>query len=258
MVDNSFWKKANRAWKIVPQAPKVVNPPPPKKDEGEIDFFSAEPQFDPSMLKPIAPDNNADATVPEPKVIVKEAGEPIVNNPQPQVVNIQPVKIAPIKPKYVVDMKKFDAFMAENTFKSYVKCCELLLSSGLPEDIIEKLITLADKMQILDSSLEKFPAEEEGSQRFNEFYIPECLDTIIKYIEFVNTGVDESIIYNTRKDMMEAINTLIGAINSRTKEIFDFATMQLRAQAQALESLMGQDGFVNPAFKLPNTDDSAK
>ena len=42
------------------------------------------------------------------------------------------------------------------------------------------------------------------------------------------------------------------------KEIFDFATMQLRAQAQALESLMGQDGFVNPAFKLPNTDDSAK
>ena len=53
--------------------------------------------------------------------------------------------------------------------------------------------------------------------------------------------------------MIESISLLINAINDRTKEIFEFAQIQLRAKAQALESLMGQDGFVNPSFKLPET-----
>lgn len=39
-------------------------------------------------------------------------------------------------------------------------------------------------------------------------------------------------------------------VNDKIEEIRRFAAIELQAKAKALESMLSQDGYVNPEFKL--------
>ena len=49
---------------------------------------------------------------------------------------------------------------------------------------------------------------------------------------------------------MQALEKLLLAVNEKKDEVYKFASIEVKAKAKALESLMSQDGFVDSAYKI--------
>ena len=52
------------------------------------------------------------------------------------------------------------------------------------------------------------------------------------------------------REVLDAIEQLLTGVNDKIEEIRRFAAIELQAKAKALESMLSQDGYVNPEFKL--------
>ena len=53
---------------------------------------------------------------------------------------------------------------------------------------------------------------------------------------------------------MEALDKLIIGVNEKVDEIYKFASIEIKAKAKALDSVMGQNGYVSPEFKFNKTE----
>lgn len=80
--------------------------------------------------------------------------------------------------------------------------------------------------------------------------IPDALQMAASYLEYVDAEIDEAIIKETQKEAAAAMGRLIGAVNEEIEEIYRYAKIEIHAQARALESMMNQDGYVDPDFKI--------
>ena len=80
--------------------------------------------------------------------------------------------------------------------------------------------------------------------------MPDTLSVTVAYIEYENAEVDVKILDSTQKEVIDAVKTLLIGINDKIDEIFKFASIELKAQAKALNLLMGSEGFIDPLQKL--------
>lgn len=188
--------------------------------------------------------------IPDPIIITKEVEVPV-----PQTIELEKEVYVP---KYYLDKSRIDELVKIASIPSYIDCVRLLISCNLPEDIDNRYIKLKERLVVLNNSLDRFPDEREASERFIEYYIPELIDISTVYIDYLNTGIDESTIQNAGYDIIKSTDALISAINDRLEEMYLYTAMEMKARAIAVENILGQDGFVNPAFRLVITDDSAK
>ena len=107
------------------------------------------------------------------------------------------------------------------------------------------------RMPTLQQSLDKFEeVYQPDMYQFYEYYIPEALQLTATYIEYLDVGIGERILQETERDVLDAANKLLIAVNDKIDEIYKFASMEVKAKAKALESLMSQDGYVDPSFKI--------
>ena len=70
------------------------------------------------------------------------------------------------------------------------------------------------------------------------------------YLEYVDAEIDGDIIKETEKETAAALETLINGVNEKIEEIYRYAKIEIHAQARALESMMSQEGYVDPNFKI--------
>ena len=70
------------------------------------------------------------------------------------------------------------------------------------------------------------------------------------YIEYLDVGIGEAILQENEREVLDATNKLIIAVNDKVDEIYKYASIQLKAKAKALESIMSQNGHLDPSQKI--------
>ena len=233
MIDRKFWEDVRKAW--------VVVPPPKINDVKTGSGGTIDPSLlmDPwSIMKNPADDNNGD---------VAENTTP--NNENVTVTQQQTVVETPKKPR--LDKYKFDELMAKQDMPGYIDACRLLLVCELPDKMSSVYGDLIEQMRILGESVDKFKeVYHTDLDQFYEYYIPEALQLTATYLEYIEIGIDDEIVHETEAEVMQAIEKLLLAVKEKKDEIYKFASIEIKAKAKALESLMSQDGFVDPAYKI--------
>ena len=51
-------------------------------------------------------------------------------------------------------------------------------------------------------------------------------------------------------EVLDAVEQLLAGVNDKIEEIRKFAAIELQAKAKALESMLSQDGYIAPEFKI--------
>lgn len=126
---------------------------------------------------------------------------------------------------------------------SYIFYFEDVQHSQIDEEMQNQIGILIEKMHKLSAALEKYPDKVEGTHRFSSYYLPETLRLIFSYQQYLNAGVSKDKIDKVYDKVMESIETVIVAVEHKIDNIYQVATMDTVAKANALQKIMGQDGY---------------
>lgn len=127
---------------------------------------------------------------------------------------------------------------------SYIFYFEDVQHSQIKEDMAKQIGILIEKLHKLSAALEKYPDKVEGTHRFSTYYLPETLRLIFAYQQYLMAGVSKDKIDRVYDKVMESIDTVIVAVESKIDSIYQVATMDTVAKANALQKIMGQDGYI--------------
>ena len=150
-----------------------------------------------------------------------------------------------------LDKAKFKQLIDSQRLPNYVEACRMIRQCELPEAMGILYQELILRIQVLQESLDKFQdVYQPDMYQFYEYYIPEALQITSTYIEYLDVGIREKIIEETEKEVIEGCEKLLIAVNDKIDEIYRYASIEIKAKAKALESMMDQDGYVDPDFKI--------
>ena len=242
MIERQFWEDAKKVW-IVQAPPKIKDikagsggniDPSLLKDPWDIEGISFDMvDFDGAVQ---AAFNGGEIPL-KPGVVVPNQAE---TDPEPE---------KPKRPQ--LDTEKFDSLLEKQTLPDYVEACKLLRKCELPNEMDDLYASLIERMPVLQDAIVKFESVYQSDMtQFYEYYIPEALQLTATYLEYLNAGIGDQIIQETEKEVLDAADKLLIAVNDKIDEIYKFASLEIKAKAKALESLMSQDGYVDPNFKI--------
>lgn len=188
---------------------------------------------------------------PKPKKAIPETKEPI-NEIDTSEETQGKVIVDPVRPRRPqLNKKLFEELLQKQELLDYTQACRLLRNCELPEKMDDLYKELIIRMPILQESIDKFAeVYEPDMYQFYEYYIPEALQLTATYIEYLDVGIGEKILSETEREVLDAASKLLIAVNDKVDEIYKFASIEIKAKAKALESLMSQDGYVDPNFKI--------
>lgn len=155
------------------------------------------------------------------------------------------------KNEEVVDMEKYtiEYFTCAN-LESYIFRLKSL-SEYIKEDsmyeAIREMIKYLDKFSI---TLKKYPSYQYQAERFLTYYIPEMMGLMVSYLEYLEAKMvnqDSNSVYNK---IMGAIDKITIAAKQQVIEIYSKAIVDTTARAEALAEILGQDGYVDSAYKI--------
>lgn len=150
-----------------------------------------------------------------------------------------------------LDRNVFENLLQKQQLLDYAEACRLLISCELPENMENLFKELIARMPILQESIDKFESVYQPDMyQFYEYYIPEALRLTATYIEYLDVGIGEKILKETEIEVLDATSKLLTGINDKVDEIYRFASMEIKAKAKALESIMSQDGHVDSKYKI--------
>lgn len=151
----------------------------------------------------------------------------------------------------MLDRERFDTFIEKQNLSDYQEACKLLRMCDLPEIVDNIYVELLRRIPVLQETVVKFKDVYEADiDLFNEYYIPEALNLTAHYLEYLDAEIGEKVLGEAEKEVVEVGNKLILSINEKIDEIYKFVSIDMKAQAKALESIMSQDGYVDPNFKI--------
>ena len=153
------------------------------------------------------------------------------------------------KPKF--DSVGFEERMERRTLTDYIEAGKLLLKCELPEKMEKLAQDVVERMSVLQTNISQFEkVYQPDLSQFYDCFIPDTLQMAASYLEYVDAGIDADIIKEAEKEAAAAMERLIMSANEEIQEIHRYAKIEIHAQAKALESMMSQDGYVDPAFKI--------
>lgn len=156
------------------------------------------------------------------------------------------------KPKVPkLDADRFEKLLEKKTIPDYVEACRLLKACKLPSKMDGLYETLIERMPVLSDALKYSEGVYQADlTEFYEYYIPETLKLTANYIEYLGIGIEPKILEETEKEILDAGNQLVIAVNDKVNEIYRYASMEITAKAKALESMMNMNGYVDPDLKI--------
>ncbi|MCD8097820.1 MAG: hypothetical protein LUE31_07280 [Lachnospiraceae bacterium] len=155
----------------------------------------------------------------------------------------------PARPQF--DRERFQALLEEKRLPAYAEAFGLLRKCPLPEEMGGFYGELSDRLLVLQEALDKF---QESCQPdlflFYEYYIPEALRLAVAYIGYLDGGAGEKTLNETGAEVLDAAKRLLLAVNEKIDEIYQFAAMETKAEARALESMLNQAGYIDPEYRI--------
>ncbi len=150
-----------------------------------------------------------------------------------------------------LDMVRFKELVDKQTIPAYREACQALLKRNLPDELQSSYGELAERLDVLEESVHKFEMIYSADiSQFCEYYIPETMKLTVTYLEYLDAKVGEKIVSETRTEVMQAIKKLLLSVNEKIDDIYKFASIETKAQARALETLMSQDGYIDETYKI--------
>ena len=258
MIDSTFWKNVKKAW-IIEAAPKTADNGRGESSgdlDGSVpfDMLDYDSAFNAMMNGQdyisggletggaglgVGGDSAVSGGTTAgtgPSAAGAEAGEPVV-----------PAK--PKKPPF--DSERFAGLVEKGDIFSFSAAFNMLADYGLPMKMEEMFRDIADSMVSLDESIKKFEGiYTPDMSQFYDYYIPEALELASTYVEYASAEIDEEILVLTEKEVLSMAETLITGLNDKKNELYQYGSMELKARAKALESIMGQNGHVKEDDRL--------
>ena len=111
-------------------------------------------------------------------------------------------------------------------------------------------LLIGENIKRLRDALQKYPERADETERFLSYYIPAAVQVVSSYQGYENTGLDDTELKKLHDKVLDAENALNEALQKKITEMFRTATMGTIAQAEALQSIIGQDGLRTSEIKL--------
>ena len=154
-------------------------------------------------------------------------------------------------PRSKLKRKEFEEFIEMRSIPGFVGACKLILECDLPEDIKINYDLLIKRMPILQDSIEKFDSIYHADiEQLIDYYAPEALKVTATLLDYMAVNPSENVLEETHENVALATKKLVQVINEKIDEIYKFVTIETNAQAKAIETVMSQDGYIDPQFKI--------
>lgn len=154
-------------------------------------------------------------------------------------------------PNSGLDKQKFRMLLQGGKIPNFVEASKLLLECNLPDDIAQTYRQLVDRMPILQDAIQRFDdIYHADMDQFEEYFAPEALKITAVYLDYQAVRPSEKILKETRDNVFLATRKLLQVVNEKIDEIYRFVTIDANAEAKALETIMSQDGHVDPAHRI--------
>lgn len=131
----------------------------------------------------------------------------------------------------------------KDSFEAYIFSLNELSDADLPDEMKTALIAVKEAIQALVNALTQYPSEVVQSHKFKDYYIPEIISLTNSYIEYNKAGVGNKVIGPVYTKIMNSLADVEAAAKQRINEIYQVATMGTQAKAEALQRVLGQDGY---------------
>lgn len=150
-----------------------------------------------------------------------------------------------------LDKKRFYGLIQYGGIQNYIIACGLLLECRLPDEIAQTFRQLVERMPILQDADNRFSdIYHADMDQFEEYFAPEALKITAVYLDYQAVRPSEKILKETRDSVFLATRKLLQVVNEKIDEIYRFVTIDANAEAKALETLMSQDGYVDPEHRI--------
>lgn len=244
MIEKEFWEDVRNAW--------ILKAPPQIRDtktssEGEIDPDLLQDPWDMDGIPfdMLDFDQAVEAGLTGKKFEVKNEYRNMMRSTSVE------IKVPEKRSRPKLETTEFEEFMGRQTIRDYIEACKLLLKCELPEKMEKVEKKLMERMAALQDCITKFGSiYQTDLSQFQEYYIPEALQLTASYLEYIDEEIDENTIKETEMEVLDAVEQLLAGVNDKIEEIRKFAAIELQAKAKALESMLSQDGYIDPEFKI--------
>lgn len=154
-------------------------------------------------------------------------------------------------PNSGLDKQKFRTLLQDGKIPKFVEASKMLLDCDLPDDIAQTYRQLVDRLPILQNAIQRFDdIYHADMDQFEEYFAPEALKITAVYLDYQAVRPSEKILKETRDSVFLATRKLLQVVNEKIDEIYRFVTIDANAEAKALETIMSQDGHVDPAYRI--------
>lgn len=144
----------------------------------------------------------------------------------------------------------YEELVDKADINGYIFAFEYMASGNLPQKLKEILEKLNYKLAGLQKTIEKFPQKKTEIYQFLHYYIPEAVKLVKEYQGYQGVGLEDITVNNVYEKVITAVQTLDSAVYQKILEIYQTATRDTVAGAEALKEILGQDGYMGPSYKM--------
>ena len=127
---------------------------------------------------------------------------------------------------------------------------EYAVSGDMPEELRDTILELNSKLRGLQKTIEKYPYRKEEIYQFLKYYVPEAVKVVTSYQNYQGVGLERDTMNHIYEKVLSSVRALEAAVIQKIIDMYHMETMDTVARAEALKEILGQDGFIDPTYKL--------
>lgn len=141
-------------------------------------------------------------------------------------------------------------FLEKENLEIYIFGIKQMMEAMSSKKLSEDMADMVRSLEYLDLALKKYPDCKKESHSFLAYYIPEAVKIFYAYHEYEKAGVEQQEMNPLHRKAAEAIRLVSAAAKQQVANIYKKAIVDTNARAEALTEILGQDGYVDPAYKI--------
>lgn len=141
-------------------------------------------------------------------------------------------------------------FLEKENMEAYIFGIKSMMDQDMPEQLSSDLKEMIRSLGFFDVALKKYPSYREKSYNFFTYYIPEAVKILFAYNEYEKAGLSAQETNPVYGKVITAIQKLTVAAKQQVVDIYKEAIVDTTARAEALAEILGQDGYVDSAYKI--------
>ena len=147
------------------------------------------------------------------------------------------------KKQYIIFEDETLSYFAAPTLESYIFNIQEFGSTELPIQMLEEIEELTAALTGLQDALEKYPSHMQSKERFLTYFIPDLLQQMYSFQNYHNTDLSDRTIKKVYDKVLRSIQYVTSAARQSIEEIYQLSTMKTVGQADALQGILGQEGY---------------